>query len=141
MEIPIHRTSPDVPFPNYQTPGACAFDLAVIEPATIQPNERVFLRTGLVIKVPHDHVLLLMPRSSNAKKGIRLGNGVGVIDSDYCGVNDEIKLALHNVGNEPYSVQTGERLAQGLFIPITRAIFQETDHWEAPDRGGFGTTG
>ncbi len=141
MDISIRRISPTAPFPQYHTPGAAAFDLAVIEGKTLQSNERALFATGLVIKVPEDHVLILAPRSSNAKKGIRLSNGIGVIDSDYCGPTDELKLALHNIGSAPYTVEAGERIAQGLFIPISRATFLEPAVWEEKDRGGFGTTG
>ena len=141
MEIAIRRLSPDVPLPEYKTAGACAFDLAVIEGKTLAPNERGFFATGLVVNVPNDHVLLLFPRSSNGKKGIRLANGTGVIDSDYCGPNDELKLMLHNVGDAPYTVEPGERVAQGMFVPITRARFVEPVDWSTSDRGGFGTTG
>lgn len=141
MEIAIRRLSEHVPLPEYKTAGACAFDIAVIEGKTIAPNQRVMFRTGLVINVPDDHVLVLAPRSSNAKKGIRLANGIGIIDSDYCGPNDELKLVLHNVGSESYAVILGERIAQGMFVPITRAQFVEPTDWSAVDRGGFGTTG
>lgn len=141
MEIAIRRLRADIPLPEYKTPGACAFDLAVIEGKILEPNERAMFGTGLVVNVPNDHVLLLLPRSSNGKKGIRLANGTGVIDSDYCGPNDELKLMLHNIGAEPYTVEAGERIAQGMFVPITRAQFIEPTDWHAPDRGGFGTTG
>lgn len=141
MEIAIRRLSSNVPFPEYKTSGACAFDIAVTEGKTIAPNARVMFDTGLVINVPNDHVLVIAPRSSNAKKGIRLANGIGIIDSDYCGPNDELKLMLHNVGTEQYAVIMGERIAQGMFIPITRAQFVEPTDWSAVDRGGFGTTG
>lgn len=141
MEIAIRRLHPDVPLPEYKTSGACAFDLAVTEGKALEPNERFMFRTGLVVKVPEDHVLLLIPRSSNAKKGIRLANGIGVIDPDHCGPNDDLKLMLHNVGDAPYTVEAGERIAQGLFVPITRAQFVEPTDWSAVDRGGFGTTG
>ncbi|MEK9155609.1 MAG: dUTP diphosphatase [Patescibacteria group bacterium] len=141
MIINIRRLSPNVPLPEYKTAGACAFDIAVLEGATLQPNERTMFNTGLVVNVPNDHVLLLAPRSSNAKKGIRLSNGIGIIDSDYCGPNDEIKLSLHNIGTEPYTVESGERIAQGMFVPITRATFAEPQEWGLQDRGGFGTTG
>jgi dUTP pyrophosphatase len=141
MTIAIRRLSPDVPFPEYKTPGACAFDIAVTHEGLIAPNERKMFSTGLVVNVPNDHVLLLAPRSSNAKKGIRLSNGVGIIDSDYCGPTDELKLSLHNVSAEPYTVEKGERIAQGIFIPVTRATFIEPAEWLGTDRGGFGTTG
>ncbi len=141
MEIAIRRLHPDVPLPEYKTSGAVAFDIAVVEGRTVAPNERVMFRTGLVIAIPSDHVLILAPRSSNAKKGIRLANGIGIIDPDYCGPNDELKLMLHNIGDEPYTVEASERIAQGMFIPITRAQFVEPADWLAVDRGGFGTTG
>lgn len=127
--------------PEYKTPGAVAFDLAVIEDGVLAPNERRMFRTGLVVCVPDGHVLLLAPRSSNAKKGIRLANGVGVIDQDYCGPNDELKLMLHNVGHEPYTVEKYERIAQGMFVPVAKGTFHEVHDLSAPDRGGFGTTG
>lgn len=135
------RLTPEVPLPEYKTPGACAFDLAVIEGGTLAPGERRMFRTGLVICVPVNHVLILAPRSSNAKKGIRLGNGIGIIDQDYCGPTDELKLALHNVSDMPYIVEAGERIAQGMFVPVTRAQFEEVSELTSPNRGGFGTTG
>jgi len=141
MNIEIRRLTPNVPLPEYKTSGACAFDIAVLEGRTLIPNERALFGTGLVVNVPNDHVLMLAPRSSNGKKGIRLANGIGVIDSDYCGPTDELKLMLHNIGSEPYTVESGERIAQGMFIPITRATFIEPDEWSTCDRGGFGTTG
>lgn len=141
MQIAIRRLSPNVPIPEYKTSGACAFDIAVMESKTLQPNERHLFSTGLVIKVPEHHVLILAPRSSNATKGIRLGNGIGIIDGDYCGPTDELKLSLHNIGTQPHTVEIGERIAQGMFVPITRGEFFEPTEWEEKDRGGFGTTG
>ena len=91
--------------------------------------------------VPEGHALLLFPRSSNAKKQLSFGNGVGVIDQDYCGPEDELRLALHNHGSEVYTVEAYERLGQGIFVPVSRAEFEEVEEMEAPNRGGFGTTG
>ncbi len=141
MEISFRRLTPEAVIPEYKTPGAVAFDIAVIEEKTLQPGERHLLHTGLVVCVPEGHALLLFSRSSNTKKGIRLANSVGVIDQDYCGPNDEIKAALHNFGAEPYTVQVGERIMQGLIVPVPRAQFIEVIDTQAPDRGGFGTTG
>ncbi|MDQ5952200.1 MAG: dUTP pyrophosphatase [Patescibacteria group bacterium] len=141
MQISFRRLSPDAVIPEYKTTGACAFDIAVTEEKTLQPGERALLSTGLVVAVPTGHALLLFSRSSNAKKGIRLSNSVGVVDQDYCGPTDELKCALHNFGQEPYTVQKGERVAQGLIVPIARGTFTEAAELNAPDRGGFGTTG
>lgn len=143
MPIPVRikRLSPDVPLPEYKTPGACAFDIAVSEGGVLGPGERRKFPTGLVVCVPEGHVLLLLPRSSNAKKGIQLANGVGVIDQDYCGPEDQLQAYLYNIGTEPYTVEPGERVIQGLIVPIAQATFQEAETLDAPSRGGFGTTG
>ncbi|MFA5947027.1 MAG: dUTP diphosphatase [Patescibacteria group bacterium] len=140
MQVIIRRLTPEVPMPEYKTSGACAFDIAVIEEGVLQPNERRPFRTGLVVKVPDGHILLLAPRSSNAKKGVRLANGIGYIDRDYCGPTDELFAYLHNVGNEPYTVQKGERIMQGVIVPCPVVTFIEGETGNA-DRGGFGTTG
>lgn len=142
MNISFRCTDPRAIHPAYQTPGAVAFDLAVLEGGTLAPNERRLFGTGIVIKVPTGQALILAPRSSNAKKGILLANTIGVIDQDYCGPEDEIKLFLHNIGSAPYTLEPGERIAQGLFVPITKGIFVEEAVWgSATNRGGFGTTG
>ncbi|MFA6132245.1 MAG: dUTP diphosphatase [Patescibacteria group bacterium] len=141
MQILFKRLSPEVPVPEYKTAGAVAFDLAVPQGGVIQPGETKFFPTGLVIKVPEGHVLLVAPRSSNAKKQIRMGNGIGLIDQDYCGPTDELKLALHNFGQTPYTVENGERIAQAMIVPVLKGEFIEVDEMAAPDRGGFGSTG
>jgi dUTP pyrophosphatase len=141
MQIQIKRLYPEVPMPEYKTAGAVAFDIAVPKGGVIQPGETKFFPTGLVIKVPNGYVLLVAPRSSNAKKQIRMGNGIGLIDQDYCGPTDELKLALHNFGTEPYTVEDGERIAQAMIVPILKGEFVETENLGAPDRGSFGTTG
>lgn len=143
MPTPIRfkRLRPDISVPEYKTPGAVAFDLAVCEGGRLEPGERRIFPTGLVVCVPEGHALLLFARSSNTKKGIQMANGVGVIDQDYCGPDDELHLALYNIGSEPYEIQPGERIAQGIFVPIAVAVFEEVQELTAPDRGGFGTTG
>lgn len=127
--------------PEYKTAGAVAFDLAVIEGATLASGERMLLPTGLVVRVPEGHALILASRSSNAKKGIRLANSVGVIDQDYSGPEDELRIAVHNFGSEPYTIEKYDRIAQGLIVPIARATFVEPQDWDGSNRGGFGTTG
>ncbi len=140
MDVRIRRLSPDAPLPEYKTPGACAFDIAVTEEITLSPGERKMVPTGLVVEVPSGYALLLFSRSSNAKKGIRLGNSVGVVDQDYCGPNDQLFAALHNFGQEPYTVKKGERVMQGLIVPVARVSFIENLD-NTINRGGFGTTG
>lgn len=143
MNVPVKfkKLDPSVPTPGYETPGAVAFDLAAAEEVTLTPQERRLVPTGLVVCVPDGHVLILAPRSSNAKKGVMFANGIGIIDQDYCGPDDQLYLALYNIGQEPYTVKKGERIGQGMIVPVSRAAFQETDALDAPNRGGFGSTG
>ncbi len=140
LPVRVKRLDPRVPLPAYHTPGAVGFDIAVREGGTLAPGERRLFKTGLVVHVPPGYGLFLFPRSSNTKKGITFGNAVGVIDQDFCGPEDELRLALHNVGAEPYDVEPYERLAQGVFLPVLKPAFEEGE-MDAPNRGGFGTTG
>ena len=142
IEVKIKRLDPKLPPLEYKTEGAVAFDLSVRESVVIQPGETKIIPTGYVIGVPENHALILACRSSCAKKGITMANGIGIIDQDYCGPDDELHLALFNHGKEPYTTAINERIAQGLIVPITKAQFREVeDHELGPNRGGFGTTG
>jgi dUTP pyrophosphatase len=97
--------------------------------------------TGLVLAVPPGHFLGVFARSSTPlKRGLMVANGVGIVDSDYCGPADEIKIEVFNFTASPVSVRRGDRLAQGVILPFVRAEWQETTA-TAPSRGGFGSTG
>nr|AIA18486.1 dUTP diphosphatase [uncultured bacterium] len=140
MQVTIRRLTPDTPLPEYKTVGACGFDIASIEEVTLMPGERRKLRTGLIVQVPEGYLLLLFPRGSNAKKGIRIANGTGVIDQDFCGPEDEIFAFMHNFGQEPYKIEKGERIMQGVIVPIIKPNFVEGEMTQK-NRGGLGTTG
>jgi dUTP pyrophosphatase len=141
LTVRFKRLSNDVPVPEYKTVGAVAFDVAVSDGGELQPGERKKFPTGLVVCVPENHVLILVPRSSNAKKGVILANSVGIIDRDYCGPDDQLFAYLHNVGSETYAVEKGERIMQGLIVPVVKANFEEVCELTNPNRGSFGTTG
>ena len=97
--------------------------------------------TGLVIAVPDGHALLIAARSSLfKKKGLMLANNLGVIDQDYCGPTDEIHILLWNPGDTDVAIEKNERLAQGFFVPVTKAEWAEGPA-DAPARGGIGSTG
>ena len=143
MPLPVHikRLRADIPLPEYKTPGAAAFDITIPDAHTLQPGERALLPTGLVVCVPEGHALILASRSSNAKKGITLANGIGIIDQDYCGPTDEIKIAAVNFTDKDVTIESGVRFAQGTFVKIDRAEWQERAEISATDRGSFGSTG
>ena len=132
--------------PEYATDGSAAVDLrAALDEGvtlTIAPGERALIPTGIAIAPESREVVaILAARSGLAiKKGIRLSNGIGVIDADYRG---EIQVGLHNTGKEPFAVARGDRIAQMMFMPVLTADFIVTDTLDETARGagGFGSTG
>jgi dUTP pyrophosphatase len=87
-------------------------------------------------------VLGIFARSSTPlKRGLMVANGVGLVDSDYRGPNDEIKIEVLNFTAAPVTVRRGDRLAQGVILPFVRAEWREEAEATAPTRGGFGSTG
>ena len=143
LPVRIRRLDAAVPLPAYQTPGAAGFDLAASADVLIAPGTIALIPTGLVIEVPARHFLGIFARSSTPlKKGLMVANGVGVIDQDYCGPADEVKIQVLNFTAAPVQVSRGDRIAQGLFIPVARADWQEAaDDLRDGSRGGFGATG
>ena len=140
--VPIHRLDPAVPLPKYESAGAAGFDLAASIDMTIEPGEVTLVPTGLVIAVPAGHFLGVFARSSTPiKRGLMVANGVGVVDEDYCGPQDEIKIEVFNFTPRAVAVARGDRLAQGIFIPYMRAQWQESATPTRATRGGFGATG
>ena len=98
--------------------------------------------TGLVIEVPRGHFLGVFARSSTPlKRGLMVANGVGIVDADYCGPADEIKIEVVNFTASPVEVRRGDRLAQGVILAYARAEWQEQAAPERATRGGFGSTG
>lgn len=144
MNIPvdIFRIHPDAIIPEYQTHGSCAFDISTVEDATIHPGDIVRLKTGLVCCVPNGYALLISARSSLPKKcGLCVPQGYGLVDMDYCGPNDELLIQLLNFSDKSVEVKKGDRLVQGMFVPIKRAEFTEVKELTNKNRGGFGSTG
>ena len=128
--------------PSYQTAGSAGFDLASSVDLTIAPGQITLVPTGLVFAVPAGHFLGIFARSSTPlKRGLTVANGVGVLDSDYSGPTDELKIQLMNVTSAPVEIKRGDRLAQGVILPFVQAEFEERSAATAPDRGGFGSTG
>lgn len=129
--------------PEYASALAAGADLkaAIDEPFTLGPGERVRLGTGLRIELPPGYEAQVRPRSGLAHRhGITTLNSPGTIDADYRG---EVSVILINLGNDPYEIVPGERIAQLIVAPVNRAEFQVTFNLETTDRGekGFGSTG
>lgn len=142
MQVRITRLDKSIPLPIYHTPGSVAFDFAARENITIASKTIAYIPTGLIIQSPPGYMLSVVARSSLAKKkGLMLGNGLGIIDQDYCGPEDEIKIMVYNFTDSPTTVERGERIAQGIFVRIDTAEWNEVENITDASRGGFGSTG
>jgi dUTP pyrophosphatase len=142
LRVRIRRLHDGIPLPSYESPGAAAFDLAAASDVDVQPGRVHLVPTGLVIEVPRGLFLGIFARSSTPlKRGLMVANGVGVVDSDYCGPADEVKIAVFNFTSEPVSIRRGDRIAQGILLPAPRVTWEETNELSAESRGGFGATG
>ena len=142
MRLKIKRLDAAVGLPEPATAGAAGFDLAAAVDVDIAPRSIQLVGTGLVIAVPDGHFLGIFARSSTPlKRGLMVANGVGVVDADYCGPSDEIKIQLLNFTDAPVRIRRGDRLAQGIVLPCPRVAWDEVDEMDVPTRGGFGSTG
>jgi dUTP pyrophosphatase len=142
MRLKIKRLKSAVGLPEPATGGAAGFDLAAAADVEIPPHGIRLVGTGLVIGVPEGHFLGIFARSSTPlKRGLMVANGVGIIDSDYCGPDDEIKIQVLNITDTPVTVTRGDRLAQGIVLPCPRIEWEEVQEMTRTSRGGFGSTG
>lgn len=129
--------------PEYKTGGSAGADLrACLEASvTLAPGERAAIPTGLRIELPSGYEAQVRPRSGLAlQKGLTCLNSPGTVDSDYRG---ELKVILVNLGREPATIGTGDRIAQLVIAPVARARFEEAESLISTERGsgGFGSTG
>lgn len=129
--------------PEYQTSGSAGMDLYadIASPLLIKPLERKLIPTGIHIEMPKGYEVQIRARSGiSLKYGITLVNGLGTIDSDYRG---EVKVILINLGQEDYTIQPGDRIAQMVINKYIRAQWEIVDELKATSRGegGFGHSG
>ena len=141
MKIKINTLSGILP--QYETEGSAGMDIRayIDEPAVIEPGCRALVPTGLFMEIPPGYEVQIRARSGLAvKHGIGLTNGVGTIDSDYRG---EIKVSLINWGDEPFTVNNGDRIAQMVVARYESAYLEQVEQLSETDRGegGFGHTG
>ena len=142
MRLKIKRLDPTVALPSYGTDEAAGFDLAAAHDVTIAARSIALVRTGLVVEVPTGHFLAIFARSSTPlKRGLMVANGVGVIDPDYSGPDDEVMIQVLNVTEVAVHVKRGDRLAQGIVLPAPRVTWIEVEEIRPVTRGGFGATG
>lgn len=141
MQVKIFRIDKNLPLPTYETAGAVGFDLLAREEVIIQPKKIALIPANVVVETPEGYALLIASRSSTPKKkGLTPPHGLGVIDQDYCGEEDELKIQVQNFTDSPVTVSRGEKIAQAFFTPIAKAEFVEIEKVENKTRGGFGST-
>lgn len=139
IKLKLFDTS--LPEPAYQTTGAAGFDLYTRETITITPRQVGKAPLNVAIELPPGHWAMLSARSSLYKKGVQLANGIGVMDPDYNGDNDEYQATLLNFTDSPVTIKRGERIVQLVILPFVRAELEMVTHLGNEDRGGFGSTG
>jgi len=139
--VPIRRVDPDLPLPQYKTSGAVAFDLSSRVQLTIEARGIGYAPLNICVGTPPGYMFMIAARSSLHKRGLMLGNGVAIGDQDFCGNGDEYKAILYNITNSPVTLERGERIVQGMFIPIAKVHWEERADMGVPDRGGIGSTG
>ncbi|WP_071872254.1 dUTP diphosphatase [Atopomonas hussainii] len=138
------RLGSEFPLPAYATEGSAGLDLRAMlkEALTLQPGETQLIPTGLSIHIADPGLAaLILPRSGlGHKHGIVLGNLVGLIDSDYQG---ELMVSCWNRGQQAFTIEIGERLAQLVLVPVVQAKFELVDSFDSSERGagGFGHSG
>lgn len=145
MNVRVKRLNENAKLPTYATDGSACFDLYACEDVTLPVLSTKKVPLGLAFEVPKGHVMLLFPRSSTGlNTPLRMSNSVGVIDSDYRG---EVCCLYDNEGvNSSYidhRIRKGDRIAQGMIIPVEQVSFLEVDGLSETERGngGFGSTG
>lgn len=133
----------DLPLPSYESEYAAGMDIraALGEPVELQPGKRKLIPTGLQMALAKGYEAQIRPRSGLAyRNGITMLNTPGTIDADYRG---EVKVLAVNLGNETFTINHGDRIAQMVIAPVTQATIKEADNLSKTDRGegGFGSTG
>ncbi|MFO0703401.1 MAG: dUTP diphosphatase [Patescibacteria group bacterium] len=143
MNLKIKLVDKNLPKPEYQTLGSVGFDLYSRIDVVVKPWQPVIIPSNIIVKIPKGYFLMLSARSSTAKKfGLFLANGIGVIDPDYCGENDEIGVSVLNFTKKDVEIKKGDRIAQAILVNI--AIPEKislVSKMSSKNRGGFGSTG
>jgi dUTP pyrophosphatase len=138
IPVKVKLLHPEAKIPLYGSEEAAGFDLYSIEEKTISPGERVLISTGISMEYPSGYCCVFRDRSGLAVKGIH--HFGGLFDSDYRG---EFKVVLFNSGKESYRIEKGDRIIQGVLLPVMKAEFEKVDSLSETKRGasGFHSTG
>lgn len=141
MKVKIKRLDKDLPLPKYETDGSVGFDLLCRESVTVAPQTVALIPANVIIETPPGYMLMITLRSSTPRKqGLLIPHGVGIIDQDYYGEGDEIQIQIYNFTDQPVTIESGDRIAQGIFVRVDTAEWSEVSQMGSETRGGFGST-
>ncbi len=141
LHVRIARIDRTLPLPVYETVGAVGFDLLARLETVVPAGALARIPANVIVETPPGYMLLVAARSSlPGRKGLSVPHGIGVIDRDYCGADDEILVQVYNFTAAPVTVARGDKIAQGVFVRVDRAQWEEADFTQQPSRGGFGST-
>ena len=144
LKILDSRLGNEIELPAYTTTGSAGMDLraCIDEKITLKPGQTELVPTGIAIHIADNSLAAtILPRSGLGHKyGIVLGNLVGLIDSDYQG---QLFVSVWNRGDTTFEIETGDRIAQLVFVPVVQVEFEQVEEFDDSDRGegGFGSTG
>lgn len=142
MKIRITRIDKTLPLPSYQTKGAVAVDLCARLDTEIPSKTIALIPSNVIIEIPEGYMFAVIPRSGTPRKvGLSIPHGIGVIDQDFNGPDDEILLQVYNFTDQTVTISRGQRICQGIFIKVEKAKWEEVETINKKTRGGFGTTG
>lgn len=142
MRVRVSRIDQSLPLPVPSTDGAAAIDLFARVDTPIAGGGIGMVPSNIIVRVPPGHVLLVTLRSSTPRRlGLIAPHGIGVIDEDYCGPEDEVKVLVLNIRDEPVTVHRGDRIAQAFLLSRVPIEWDEAEPEQQESRGGFGSTG
>ncbi len=142
MRVPIARVDATLPLPTYATDGSVGFDLITRETTRIEPGAFGLVPANVIVAAPPGYMVLVAARSSTPRRtGLVVPHGVGIIDRDFCGPEDEIHVQLWNPTGAAVEVERGTRIAQAILVRVEKAEWVEGALEGVATRGGFGSTG
>ncbi|MBI2022705.1 dUTP diphosphatase [Candidatus Daviesbacteria bacterium] len=141
MQVKIQLLNKSLPLPKYHTKGSVGLDLYARVDTEIPAKSLGKIPANIIIETPPGFMFLISLRSSTPKKfGLIAPHGIGIVDQDYSGPEDEINILVYNFTDKNVRVKKGDRIAQGIFIPIEKVEWEEVKVVRKKSRGGFGST-
>lgn len=141
MKVNIKRIDKSLPLPVYETKGSVGFDILVRKKTIIESKSLALIPGNVIVDTPKGYMLMIASRSSTPrKKSLLTPHGIGVLDQDYCGEEDELLIQVYNFSETDVTIEKGEKIAQGVFVRVDIADFNEVDKMSNISRGGVGST-